>query len=160
MIAPENIELFERYGVLSQAEAQARYVAKAEQYTKILNIEARTMLYMARHMYLPALFTYSSDVASSVAAKQAIGIKSAAETEIVEKLTAGIDEIYAATNSLDEINTTAHQMKNKPQEQCEYYCNKVLPAMARLRSAVDSMELICGHDWWPVPSYNKMLFYV
>ena len=156
----KDIELFERYGVLSQAEAQARYVAKAEQYAKVLNIEARTMLYMTRHMYLPALFTYSSDVASSVAAKQAIGIKSAAETEIVEKLTAGIDEIYAATNSLDEINTTAHQMKDQPQEQCEYYCNEVLPAMARLRSAVDSMELICGHDWWPVPSYNKMLFYV
>ena len=160
MVAPENIELFERYGVLSQAEAQARYIAKAEQYAKVLNIEARTMLYMTRHMYLPALFSYSSDVASSVAAKQAIGIKSAAETEIVEKLTAGIDEIYAATNSLDEINTTAHQMKDQPQEQCEYYCNEVLPAMARLRSAVDSMELICGHDWWPVPSYNKMLFYV
>ena len=59
MVAPENIELFERYGVLSQAEAQARYIAKAEQYTKVLNIEARTMLYMTRHIYacLPSLPT-------------------------------------------------------------------------------------------------------
>ncbi len=66
------------------------------------------------HSCSPSLPT-SSDVASSAAAKQAIGIKSVAETEIVERLTAGIDEIYAATNSLDEINTTAHQSEGSAQ---------------------------------------------
>ncbi len=72
------------------------------------------MLYMTRHMYLPASLPTRQFLSR---AKQAIGIKSAAETEIVGEVTAGIDEIYAATNSLDEINTTAHQMKDQPQEQ-------------------------------------------
>lgn len=160
LIAPDNIAFFEKYGVLSENEAHARYVAKAEQYAKVLNIEAKTMSYMTRHMYLPALFKYSGNVAESVAHKQTIGIKSQAEFDVAKQLTEGIDEIYAAVGELEAKNTHAATLRSKPQVQCEFYRDEIIPAMQRLRTIVDEMELICGHDFWPVPSYNEMLFYV
>lgn len=159
MVDPENIAFLERYGVLTETETRARYVAQAEQYAKLINIEANTMVYMVRHMYLPALFDYSGDIATSVATKAEIGIESRAEREVVTTLTGGINEIYSAVAALDEDNRHAQSIEDC-REQDDYYRDSVIPKMVTLRAAVDAMEMICGTDYWPVPSYNKMLFYV
>ncbi|MGI6230919.1 MAG: glutamine synthetase III [Tractidigestivibacter sp.] len=159
LIDPNNVALFEKYNVLSEAELRSRYIAKAEQYAKLLNIEANTMIYMTRHMYLPALFDYSGDIATSVATKAEIGIDSKSEKALVKKLTDGIDEITADVDDLEKKNAEARKMDD-PQAQDNQYRDVVIPAMDKLRAAVDSMEKVCGHDYWPVPSYNKMLFYV
>ena len=156
---PENIALFEKYGVLSESEVHARYISKAEQYAKLLNIEANTMAYMTRHLFLPALFNYSGDIATTVATKAEIGIEAAAEKELVRTLTDGINTIMAAVNDLEANNADA-QGKTDPQEQDDFYRDVVIPSMDHLRTAVDAMEKVCGRDYWPVPSYNKMLFYV
>ncbi len=159
MVEPQNIAFFERFGVLSEAESRARYFAAAEQYAKLINIEANTMAYMTRHMYLPALFSYSGDIATSVAAKAEIGIAATAEKATVTALTDGINAIHEAVAELEEKNAHAHGISScKEQDDC--YRDEVIPAMTRLRSLVDDMERICGRDWWPVPSYNRMLFYV
>ena len=157
--SPESVELFERYGVMTQAEAQARYIAKAEQYAKLLNIEANTMSYMTRHMYLPALIDYSGDIATEMAAKADLGIHSRAERDILEKLTEGTDAIYEQVAALEQKNAAAREVEDA-QERCEAYRDDVIPAMEELRRLVDQMELLCSHDFWPVPSYNRMLFYV
>ena len=94
MVKPENVAFFDKYGVLNEAEVHARYVSKAEQYSKLLNIEANTMVYMARSLYLPALFDYSGDIATSVATKAELGIEATAEKELVKTLTNGINAIY------------------------------------------------------------------
>ena len=159
IIAPANIAFFEKYGVLNANELTAQYVSKCEQYEKLLNIEANTMSYMVRHLYLPALIDYSGNVATSVATKAEIGIEAFAEREIVRTLTAGIDTIYAAVSDLEAENKEA-QAKPTPQEQCNYYLEVVIPAMEHMRRTVDAMERLCGNDFWPVPSYNDMLFYV
>ena len=159
IIAPANIAFFEKYGVLNANELTAQYVSKCEQYEKLLNIEANTMSYMVRHLYLPALIDYSGNVATSVATKTEIGIEAFAEREIVRTLTAGIDTIYAAVSDLEAENKEA-QAKPTPQEQCNYYLEVVIPAMEHMRRTVDAMERLCGNDFWPVPSYNDMLFYV
>lgn len=159
MVDPKNIAFLERYGVLTETETRARYVAQAEQYAKLINIEANTMVYMVRHMYLPALFDYSGDIATSVATKAEIGIESRAEREVVTTLTGGINEIYSAVAALDEDNKHAQSIEDC-REQDDYYRDSVIPKMVTLRAAVDAMEMICGTDYWPVPSYNKMLFYV
>ena len=159
MVDPKNIAFLERYGVLTETETRARYVAQAEQYAKLINIEANTMVYMVRHMYLPALFDYSGDIATSVATKAEIGIESRAEREVVTTLTGGINEIYSAVAALDEDNRHAQSIEDC-REQDDYYRDSVIPKMVTLRAAVDAMEMICGTDYWPVPSYNKMLFYV
>ena len=159
MIKPENVAFFDKYGVLNEAEVHARYVSKAEQYAKLLNIEANTMVYMARSLYLPALFDYSGDIATSVATKAELGIEATAEKEIVSTLTAGINAIYEAVADLESNNRDAQAIED-PQEQCNAYRDVVIPSMEHLRASVDAMEKICGADYWPVPNYNSLLFWV
>ncbi len=159
LVDPDNIALLERYGVLTEPECHARYVAKAEQYAKLINIEANTMCHMTRHMYIPALSEYSGNLATSVATKAELGIVSAAEKEIIQRITRGIDEIYRLTGELEAAAKNAGS-KSNPTEQDALYRDEVIPVMAELRSVVDEMETICGGDYWPVPSYNDILFYV
>lgn len=159
LIAPQAIALFGRYGVLSESELRARYISAAEQYAKLLNIEANTMVMMARKLYLPALTSFSSEIATAVAAKEAIGIDSPTEKETVRIVTEGISAIAAAAHTLEERNTAIQALAD-PAEQDNAYRDDVLPAMADLRQRVDAMEEICGEDWWPVPSYNSLLFWV
>ena len=159
LVRPESIALFERYGVLSENEARARYVAKAEQYVKLLNIEANTMVNMVRQLFLPAISQYSGDVATSVAAKADLGITSRSEKALVQRLADGFDGITTAVDALEEKNARARGIEDV-QESCECYRDEVIPQMSVLRAAVDEMELVCGAKWWPVPTYDKMLFYV
>ena len=157
--APETVAFYAKYHVLNEAELHARYVSKAEQYAKLLNIEANTMVYMARHLYLPALFDYSGDIATSVATKAEIGIESPVEKELVRTLTDGISAIHEAAADLEANNSAAREVED-PLEQCFAYRDNVLPSMAHLRECVDAMERVCGEDYWPVPTYNQMLFWV
>ena len=159
MVKPENIEFFDKYGVLNEAEVHARYVSKAEQYAKLLNIEANTMVDMTKRLYIPAISEYSSSLAASVATKAELGIEAKAEKELVATLTGGIDAIYAAVSDLEAKNVDAREIED-PQAECEAYRDVVIPAMDALRAAVDEMETIVAEDYWPVPSYNSMLFWV
>ena len=159
MLDQKNIDLFSHYKVCSPDEMHARYVSKAEQYAKLLNIEANTMVYMTKHMYLPALFDYSGDIATTVATKAELGIEAKAEKALVQEITDAINVITELVSTLEEKNTAARQFEDCTAQDNEYR-ESVIPAMDALRAAVDAMEKVCGHDYWPVPSYNKILFYV
>ena len=159
MLDQKNVDLFEKYHVLAPEELHARYVAKAEQYAKLINIEANSMVYMTRHMYLPALFDYSGDIATTVATKAELGVAAKSEKVLVQALTDGIDKISDLVETLEEKNAAAQAMEDCTEQDNEYR-DSVIPAMDALRAAVDAMEKVCGHDYWPVPSYNKILFYV
>lgn len=159
LIDKKNLDLFEKYHVASPDEMHARYVSKAEQYAKLLNIEANTMVYMTKHMYLPALFDYSGDIATTVATKAELGIAAKAEKALVQTLTNAIDKITDLVADLEQKNAAAQSLDD-PTEQDNAYRDSVIPAMDALRVSVDEMEKVCGHDYWPVPSYNKILFYV
>ncbi|WP_308002340.1 glutamine synthetase III [uncultured Parolsenella sp.] len=159
MLDQKNIDLFSHYKVCSPDEMHARFVSKAEQYAKLLNIEANTMVYMTKHMYLPALFDYSGDIATTVATKAELGIEAKAEKALVQEITDAINVITELVSTLEEKNTAARQLEDCTAQDNEYR-DSVIPAMDALRAAVDAMEKVCGHDYWPVPSYNKILFYV
>jgi glutamine synthetase len=159
LIKPENIALFEKYHVLSEAELHARYVAKAEQYAKLLNIEANTMVHMARRLYLPAIIAYSGDIATAVATKAELAIDAVAEKELAKQLTQGTTDIFNLTAELEKVNVAARAIED-PGERDNAYRDQVIPAMNNLRAAVDAMESVCSKECWPVPSYNDMLFYV
>ena len=117
------------------------------------------MVYMARHLYVPALSDYSGDLATSVATKAEIGIEAKVEKDLVRTLTEGIARIDVAASDLEAANAAARDIED-PQARCDAYRDEVLPAMDALRAPVDAMEQICGADYWPVPTYNKMLFWV
>ena len=159
IIEPKNITMFEKYDVLSENEIRARYAAASEQYAKLLNIEANTMSYMVRHLYLPALIDYSGNLATSIATKREIGVVGRAELALAQQITDGIDKICENVGRLESKNAEARRVKDCG-EQDRLYHDEVIPVMDTLREVVDGMERICGRDFWPVPSYNKMLFWV
>ena len=159
LIEPANVALFEKYGVLSEVELHARYIAKAEQYAKLINIEANTMCDMARHLYVPAIMSYAGDVAAALVEKGKLGIRSKVQEGLCASLNEGADTIWELATKLEEKNATARAIE-EPAPRDEAYRDMVLPAMDELRAAVDAMEVICSKECWPVPSYNDMLFYV
>lgn len=158
-LAQKSIDLFEAYHVLSKKELNARFIAQAEQYSKLLHIEANVMSYMTRHMYLPALINYSGTIANGLFHKKQINLVSRAEENLLRDLNAGIDAISEAVETLETRNQKAHEVTDAL-EQDLAYLNQVIPAMHELRTHVDAMEALCCLTDWPVPSYNKMLFYV
>ncbi len=159
LIDPENIALFQKYGVLNEAELHARYVAKAEQYAKLINIEANVMCDMARRLYVPAIMGYAGNVAADLTAKDQLGITSSMEEKLCQALTKGAAAVWELAGALEQRNALARGIDD-PAARDEAYRDEVLPAMDELRAAVDAMEVICSRDCWPVPSYNDMLFYV
>ncbi len=155
----DNIALFERYGVLTEAELHARFVAKAEQYAKLINIEANCMVDMARRLYVPAISSYAGDLATAVAAKAELGVASKAEKALVARLTSGIDAVWHLADELEEAASKASAATN-PAEQDMLCRDEVIAAMEALRAEVDALEPVVGDRWWPVPTYNTMLYYV
>ena len=157
---PANVEVFERYGVLSPTEWASRYEVKLEQYAKLINIEANTMVYMARHMYLPALMRYARDIMrTALNSKELLGEASNAELKLARRINDGISRISDATDALEELNARVRATADM-KERASACADEVIPAMEALRAPVDEMEALCGRDYWPVPSYNKMLYYV
>ena len=102
---------------------------------------------------------YAGEVASSLAARDQLGITSPMEEKLCQTLTEGAAAVWKLAGELEQRNAAVRGIED-PATLDESYRDKVLPAMDKLRAAVDSMEVICSKDHWPVPSYNDMLFYV
>ena len=161
LIAPKNIQLMENFGVLTKVEMESRYEVEMEHYSKIINIEALTMLEMARKQLLPAVNSYMSELANTAATKLAVSesISVRSETKTLTKLSADADAMSDAIDVLQDAVNAAKALDNESAKAVAFHDN-VLPAMDALRAAADDAETICGEDYWPLPSYSKMLFYV
>ncbi len=161
LLADKNIRLMEQFGVLTKTEMHSRYEVEVEHYSKVINIEALTMLEMLRKQIMPAAAGYSSEVASAAAAKQAVSDKLSvrSETKLLEKLSAGADELSDAIDALQEAVDKATAESDEPAKSYLYH-DAVLPAMEKARKASDALERICSEDYWPLPSYSRMLYYV
>ncbi len=158
LINDKNVELYEEMGVLSKAEIESRYFAKLEQYSKVINIEANTMLSMADTLYMPAVSRFSKEVAESLAAKKELGVECRSEMGLLDRLVSGLDKISDCIEALYSGEKVACS-KDDDMEKARAYHDEVIPAMKNLREAVDAMEMIMPEDTWPVPGYNKILFY-
>ena len=161
LLADKNIRLMEQFGVLTKTEMHSRYEVEIEHYSKVINIEALTMLEMLRKQIMSAVAGYSSEVASAAAAKQAVSDKLSvrSETKLLEKLSAGADELSDAIDALQEAVDKATAESDEPAKSYLYH-DAVLPAMEKARKASDILERICSEDYWPLPSYSRMLYYV
>ena len=161
LIDPKNIALMEEFGVLTKVEMQSRYEVEMEHYSKIINIEALTMLEMARKQLLPAVNSYMSELANTAASKLAVSenISVRSETKTLTKLSADADAMSDAVDTLQDAVDAAKALPSESEKAVAFHDN-VLPAMDTLRAAADDAETICGEDYWPLPSYSKMLYYV
>jgi len=161
LIDPKNIALMEEFGVLTKVEMHSRYEVELEHYSKIINIEALTMLEMARKQLLPAVNSYMSEVANTAASKLAVSenISVRSETKTLTKLSADADAMSDAVDTLQDAVDASKALPTEAEKAVAFHDN-VLPAMDALRAAADDAETICGEDYWPLPSYSKMLYYV
>ena len=161
MPAEKNIALFEEMGVMTRTELLSRYEVKVENYSKVLHIEALTMVEMANKQLIPAAADYMGDIAGTVAAKRTVSdcLPCRAEMKILEKVSAGTD---AMSDAVDAVTAAveAAEAQTDSLEKAKAYRDQVLPAMAALRAAADATEVVCGEEYWPLPSYSKMLYYV
>ena len=161
LIAPKNIALMEEFGVLTKVEMESRYEVEMEHYAKVINIEALTMLEMARKQLLPAVNAYMSEVANTAASKLAVSesISVRSETKTLNRLSADADAMSDAIDTLQDAVDAAKALPSESEKAVAFHDN-VLPAMDALRAAADDAETLCGEDYWPLPSYSKMLYYV
>ena len=159
MMKEKNIALLEEFGVMSRVETKRHYEIKLEQYANLINIEALTMIDMANKQILPAVNAYAADVASNLAIKQDMGVACKAETKLLKKLSDGADAISDDIDALVEAHDAMIATADV-QARGDACRDSVLPAMEQLRKDADAIETICSKEYWPLPSYNDILFYL
>ncbi len=158
---PKNVALFSSMGVMSETEMRSREEIYFENYSKIINIEALTMIVMASRDYIPAAEKYIALIADAAAKKQAIcaDISCAVEKDIVRRLSDCISSAYSAVEQLKTEESYAASLVDA-KARAEYYVSKVIPIMDELRASVDAMEVLTASEFWPVPTYGDMMFRV
>ncbi len=156
----KNMKLFISHKVYSETEMRARYEILSENYCKIINIEALTMIDMAKKDILPAVSKYSHELSDTVIAKAACGdIESGYEKELLAKVSKLNTAAYKKTEKLEQAVLKAKEI-SETQELSMYYKDAVFAAMSELRITVDELETMVPADIWPYPSYGDMLFSV
>lgn len=154
----KNVAMFARQGIYSRKEMQARVESIMDEYHKVLHIEALTMLEMAQTEILPAVLTYSHELADCLLAKKQIaGVGYVAEeklltqiSECTDNLSQNITDLQSLLNNSDLPSSEAKAM---------YYHDTVLPKMNELRAVADKLEGLCAAKYWPFPTYSQLLFY-
>ena len=158
-IADNNIKMFQKHGVLTETELRSRYEIQLENYYKQINIEALTMIDMVVKDILPAVASYTKDLATSAARKKDLGVGAGFETALLKKLSALADELYSDTEKLEEADNSAPQSGDSL-ETARYYRNTVFALMEETRRPADEIESLVGSAYWPYPTYGELLFSV
>ena len=155
----KNVRLFGRFGVMSETEMRSRSEIFFEGYRKIKNIEARTMLEMTIRDIIPAVSSYVGRLSESVNARLSLSksIGADAELDIIEKLSNLLSRTYEAYSALERVEKNAIT-KGSDREAAFYYKTSVIPKMEALRRCVDSMEVLCAREAWPMPTYGDITF--
>ncbi len=159
MTDAENVELFEKFGVMSTSELQSRQDILLENYAKIINIEAQTMIVMASREYIPAVEEYMCRLADTASKKRdVLGVGSiGVEKDLLTKLSSYNEQAYAALEALKRADAEAMSQPDHFSV-ARVFCDKVVPAMQALRAPVDAMETIMPSALWPVPTYGEMTY--
>ena len=157
-IKPENIELFSRHKVLNEEEMYSRYEIMMEEYTKILSIEAKTIVNMAHKDILPAASSYARTLAETCAmTMQVAGTENAYERETVKEISKLVDQAYRAMNYLKDVVDRADASEDF-EARAFAYRDEVIGAMQALREPCDQLETMTDEKAWPFPTYGKLLF--
>ncbi len=154
LLTPKNIEVFSKYGVLSEREVHSRYDIYMERYCKDINTESQSALNIARTMILPAAYRYQGELAATAASMKALGREAHLGTlDTVTGLVGDLEKTIAAL----EASMAEHHGGDLLAE-AKHFQAKVVPAMAAVRAVADKLEGIVADDLWPLPTYREMLF--
>ena len=152
----KNVALFKRFGVYNHSEVVSRKDILLENYTKLIVIEANTMIDMARTQIIPAGFRYGEALADYAMKKKELGVQGQAETDLLRRVSALTDEIAAKTEALENVMIGLYD-----NEHPSYYCrDTIIPAMNELRAAADQLEPLTAKEYQPFPTYADLLYSV
>jgi glutamine synthetase len=158
-IMKKNVDMFSKLGVFTEGEIHSRYEILLDAYCKTLNIEALTMLEMAKRDILPAVGDYERDLARTASFKKELGLDNELEKTLITKLTS---LATCLMQNIDALDNTLIEVKKYTDilEISKYYRNGVFVAMQELRAVADSLEMIVGKKYWPYPNYGDLLLNV
>lgn len=154
LIKPKNVEVFGKYGVLSEREVHSRYEIYMERYCKDINTESLMALNMARTMILPAAYRYQAELAASASSMKALG--KPVHTGTLDRVTEYVGQLEKHLDALDA--AIEHEASGDVLSHAKHFQNEVIPAMAAVREVADKLEGIVADDLWPLPTYREMLF--
>jgi glutamine synthetase len=157
----KSVALFEKFHIFTRAELESRAEIMYETYIKTINIEAQTMIHMAGKHYIPAVIEYATRLAQSVTAVQSALCPAGTEVQrrLLEQVSALLAEAQESKQELDAAVVRVHALEDVC-AMANAFHDEVVPLMARLRAAVDALELIVDKDLWPVPTYGDLMFEV
>lgn len=158
-LAQKNVDVFSKYGVYTEAELQSRVEILLDEYCKTLNIEALTMIDMAKKEILPAAAKYIKDIAKTAELANSCGAETVFEEETVKEISALVTEMYKALGTLEADVQKVHSIEDT-QEMANFFHDTIFADMGALRVPADKIETLVGKDYWPYPTYSDLLFYV
>ena len=161
LLDKKNVDMLTSHKIFSEAELHSRFEIMLENYTKTVNIEALTMVDMARKQILPAVEGYTAELAKSAAVKLKVTPELACKYEksLIAKLSSLTDMIAERTEALDAAIISLKAIDSVPDE-ANFIRDEILPKMNELRIVVDEAETITAEKYWPLPSYGDLLFSV
>jgi glutamine synthetase len=157
LLDESTVNMYEKFGILSKAELDARKEILFEQYAGVRNIEALTMVDMANKMLIPATVKYTKKLADTVIAVKEAGVDATVQTELLAEVSAKLSEMKAAAKALEDITAKAADTEGT-EETAKAYKNEVMAAMAALRKPADELEVIMPKEVWPIPTYGDLVF--
>jgi len=155
----KSIELFEKHHVLTAVELTSREEVAYEGYSKVINIEARTMIDMAKTQIIPSVIKYTTTVANSISSVEAIGLEASVQHIVLGDCSKYLVDMNNALIKLEAAVDKAVQIE-EPKLQAICYREEVCTAMAELREPADKLEVIVDGTEWPFPPYGELLFNV
>ena len=157
--APKNIALFVKHGVFTEREVVSRTEIMLENYNKVIAIEAKTALDMAKKQIYPAVNAYIADLCGIADGKTAYGADVSADKEIIASLSGNNAKMYAALQKLEKALADAEATADV-EAAAKRFAYEVLPLMNEARACADAMEVMTAKDYWPMPTYSDILFSV
>lgn len=153
------VKLFEKFGIFTRVELESREEVTYETYSKSINIEALTMIDMARKQILPAVVRYTRSLADTVIAVKEAGADTGVQAGLLNEVSAKLAEAKAALEKLEKLVKEAASMSDV-KKQAFFYKDEVFAAMEELRAPVDELEMLVDKEVWPFPTYGDLIFEV
>jgi glutamine synthetase len=154
LIKPEAIEIFEKYGVFSERELHSRYEVRLEQYALTVAVEAKLTMEIGTTVIVPAAIRYQTELAQNVAALKKAGLEP--DTTALEGVSTPLTDLSAALATLK--TALSDHSAESPLDEAKQARDELLPAMAAVRTAADTLESVVADDLWPLPTYQEMLY--
>lgn len=155
----KSIRLFEKFGIFTKAELESRAEVLYEIYSKTINIEALTMVDMAKKQILPAVIGYTKTLADTVLAVREAGADSSVQADILAEVSSKLAEAKNALKVLEDKLSATAEIKDQ-KALAFFFFEEVCAAMEALRAPVDALEMLVDKKVWPIPTYGDLIFEV